>query len=658
MAEKILNTKIRLLIKTYAEWEAIKGTFKPLRGEVCLCEIPASPVAGSAEATTAPTVLFKVGDGLKTFGELKWASALAADVYSWAKVDESTFVTNFLGLTDTTGKTIEDKLNGVFATDAELAGAVAALEKKITDLSVAALEARVKTTEDTIKTYGDIVTHDAAEFATVAQGAKADSAVQNVAIGSVTAENKNGTALFATADVQTELGLESAAYVTVESLNATAKGYADAVEAKIPTEVGVMSIAKGDDTIIIGGTVKDPTIKVDSSKFDASGAAAAALEAAKKYADEKPHENTAHAHAVGDGLAMTGNGGIEGEVKYELNLEFGKLTTDNKLQLLDATNKVVIAEFDAAAFVKDSFLEGASYDETTNDLTLTFVDNSDNKQDIVIPLDDLVDVYTADETSITLTTSGDGKVFKVNEAGIETKHIKDGAVTTAKIADDAVTADKLADAINTDIAKGVTAEGWGDHSKAGYAIDAQLGALAKKDKVVEGDIDGTIGVSKITNFATEVAGIRVENADNAGYAGNTDHANSADYAEEAGRFGGEEPSYYATAERVKALEDANHISEVTTTPNQGLKVTGKNKIDIDDAVVFVFNCNYDSNTFYINGTSFQIPEGGTWADMLGTEGFNIPGGDVITYNTKNIYNTAGVAQKTTDGIVPGEMYHT
>lgn len=84
MANEILKeikTKIALKVLTLVEWEAIKDTYKPLRGEVCFCEIP----EGNANATNAPTVLFKVGDGNKFFGELNWASALAADVHAWAK---------------------------------------------------------------------------------------------------------------------------------------------------------------------------------------------------------------------------------------------------------------------------------------------------------------------------------------------------------------------------------------------------------------------------------------------------------------------------------------------------------------------------------------------------------------------------------------------
>lgn len=93
MAEKILDTRIQLKYDSYANWSNTqlgdgKGAkFILKKGEVGYCEIP----SGSAVATTAPTVLFKVGDGTHTFAELKWASALAADVHDWAKKTEEEF---------------------------------------------------------------------------------------------------------------------------------------------------------------------------------------------------------------------------------------------------------------------------------------------------------------------------------------------------------------------------------------------------------------------------------------------------------------------------------------------------------------------------------------------------------------------------------------
>ena len=80
MAEKTLNVRIQNKISTYAEWQANK-TIVLKSGEIGICVIPAETGAVSQE----PAVLFKVGDGTKTWEQLSWVSAVAADVYGWAK---------------------------------------------------------------------------------------------------------------------------------------------------------------------------------------------------------------------------------------------------------------------------------------------------------------------------------------------------------------------------------------------------------------------------------------------------------------------------------------------------------------------------------------------------------------------------------------------
>lgn len=106
MAEKLIKTKIALKQNTYEYWtdntvtppaekKAGAGEGKyyvPLFGEVCFCEITA---AGQGTQTTPPTVLFKVGNGKDYFKDLNWASALAADVYDWAKLSWTDFVKKF-----------------------------------------------------------------------------------------------------------------------------------------------------------------------------------------------------------------------------------------------------------------------------------------------------------------------------------------------------------------------------------------------------------------------------------------------------------------------------------------------------------------------------------------------------------------------------------
>ena len=72
MAEKTINTRLKLLYKTHAEWEAIKNTFVPLRGEACF------------ELFEDGSVKFKIGDGAKKLSELPYVGGedvVATQVY-------------------------------------------------------------------------------------------------------------------------------------------------------------------------------------------------------------------------------------------------------------------------------------------------------------------------------------------------------------------------------------------------------------------------------------------------------------------------------------------------------------------------------------------------------------------------------------------------
>lgn len=81
---KTINTRFLLRYDTWENWNSERGkAVELLQGEIAIAAIGGTETSGSNQATTAPTILFKVGPG--KFGELKWVSALAADVYGWAK---------------------------------------------------------------------------------------------------------------------------------------------------------------------------------------------------------------------------------------------------------------------------------------------------------------------------------------------------------------------------------------------------------------------------------------------------------------------------------------------------------------------------------------------------------------------------------------------
>lgn len=79
MATKLINTRIKLKYDTFENWN--KSTLVLKEGEIACATIGTADPANKK----LPPVMFKVGDGNKTFNQLEWASALAADVYGWAK---------------------------------------------------------------------------------------------------------------------------------------------------------------------------------------------------------------------------------------------------------------------------------------------------------------------------------------------------------------------------------------------------------------------------------------------------------------------------------------------------------------------------------------------------------------------------------------------
>lgn len=107
--EKILNTRVQLKYDSYAAWDAVKATFKPLKGEICIV----NPGTKLNDASTTPC-LMKVGDGTNFFKDLQWVSAIAADVYAWAKKPTPDW-TDFPALPIT----VIDNETGKFVTDVE-----------------------------------------------------------------------------------------------------------------------------------------------------------------------------------------------------------------------------------------------------------------------------------------------------------------------------------------------------------------------------------------------------------------------------------------------------------------------------------------------------------------------------------------------------------
>jgi len=83
-----IQTRIQLKYDTLAHW--MSSTFVPMKGEVCIAEIPTGATAnpdGNTLSNNPPAIGIKVGDGIAghTFSVLPWIQAIAGDVYGWAK---------------------------------------------------------------------------------------------------------------------------------------------------------------------------------------------------------------------------------------------------------------------------------------------------------------------------------------------------------------------------------------------------------------------------------------------------------------------------------------------------------------------------------------------------------------------------------------------
>lgn len=205
MAEITLNTKILLRYDTYENWTTQNPVLNA--GEMAVTSIP----TGSVEQVTPPAIMAKVGNGTSTYTELPWMSGLAADVYSWAKQA-------------TIGDTLQIESSGLgnVVTDVSISGNTITYTKGLTALteqqsiktldttSAVALETNASEAiagDGTVQlhkvsktgTYSDLIglptlgtaaAKDVDYFATAAQGALADTAVQSVTLASGT---NNGT---------------------------------------------------------------------------------------------------------------------------------------------------------------------------------------------------------------------------------------------------------------------------------------------------------------------------------------------------------------------------------------------------------------------------------------------------------------------------------
>ena len=78
---KVFQTRIQLKYDTYENWSAANPILK--KGEMAIATVD----SGVQSMTNLPNIVLKVGDGTSHYNNLKFVSALAADVHGWAKAN-------------------------------------------------------------------------------------------------------------------------------------------------------------------------------------------------------------------------------------------------------------------------------------------------------------------------------------------------------------------------------------------------------------------------------------------------------------------------------------------------------------------------------------------------------------------------------------------
>lgn len=559
MAEKLIKTRLKLKYDTFANWEKVKTTFVPLKGEVCLIEVPnnVDPIHN------APSILFKVGDGATAFGDLKYGSALAADVYSWAKAaNKPSYTAAEVGVT-------EAAFPGL---------------KKVGTVTGVKINGTTKNPTSGVVDLGTIIT------------AHQDiSGKQNKNISDlegITATTVEGALVELAANKQTAAQVTAA----IEAELAKHPGI-DAVGTITSVEIATGATAGSVKYGVNGGTQKEVAVAgLKSAAFTESSAYATAAQGtlATNALPKTTFDNftkTVNASAIADAKAAG--------TKASSDLAAYETANDKKV----SANTTAISNLQTA--VASGITFKGKVTEFPTDPQNGWLVIKGTKEYIYDGTDwiELGDEgshltkATADTYYVPLGRTIAGKALSANISAADMRtalNVEDGAT---KVTKQTVTDWGFKTTDTTyDIATATV---------AGLVKSSTTGTTSGRDYKVQVNADGTMKVNvpwtdTNTNTAhAHSAGVGLIESGNGGVSGTTTYkaalvSETADTA-----AAGTGRLYAVKVDKNGKLAvnvpwtDNNTVTTVSTTANGGLKVakTGNDyKVDIDDAITFVFDC--------------------------------------------------------------------
>lgn len=367
MAERILKTQILMRGDTLANWKSNNPVLA--NRELAVVNIPANSETGFNE----PAVMFKVGDGTTAFNSLGWASALAADVYAWAKAaTKPSYSANEIdGLaafiddaeTNTTYKIEKDTTDGHNLK----------FYHKGKDDENWTLDATI-TTEDTV--YDDTaLAGRVTALETLVGNTAVATQIQN-AIAALDLDNTydpKGAAASAAAAAKAELIGQSTDAASADTIYG-AKAHAD---------TKVASVAAGNNGITVGGTATAPTVSL-------------------RISAKAGNDLTIETGSGEEGLYYKAPAAQTISVVKDATAETGYASTYHVT--VDGTNVGAAINIPKDFVIKSASLEtvttadvpysGAQVGDKYIDLVVNTVDASETATHIYLPVNDLVDVYT------------------------------------------------------------------------------------------------------------------------------------------------------------------------------------------------------------------------------------------------------------------------
>lgn len=548
MAEiKKINTRISLKCDTLANWSNTSNQFILNKGEVAIAQIGEKDIANKK----LPPIMFKVGDGEHTFNELDWTSALAADVYDWAKAATPQAIINEARKGLISADSVVKTLNGLKGEltlsgddtyfSFEVSGSTITL--KLSEAAAAVLGSGI--TADKVAKYdGYEATINSVK--TTAEG-KQDpiKAGTHVTIG----EDKTTiNALWPTATDAGYEGIGKVGTVTGVKMNGGVVKDPDA-EGVVDLGAVVTDVSgKQDKAIEIEGiTAKTVEGALSEAKKAGVDAAAAlntyktsndtALAAVKKTADD----NKAAIAKINTDL-----GGLTGAMHF-----VGTSTTDPKTGATVEGHETFKAGDVCLFGAKEYVYNGTTWIELGDEgshATRDYVDNS---------------VQTAKEAVegelATAVSTLEGKITTAKSEAIT----EAGTAADGKIAE-ALKAYTTTEALNAELAKKLEAKDLNGYAKETYVDTAKSTLLGTAED--DATKETILGARKLAQSGVDAAAAAQETANSK-----------------------------CTLDEVKALGYTTNVGTVTSVAaGTGLKVTGTASvtptIEIDTAVIFELDC--------------------------------------------------------------------